>query len=89
MTNVQKLIMKYVNKNFVPGSVDIGFLGNECVIVKDKTGDELKLTANLFGDIMDADTHKIYAMANISHNLAALLLNPEQMPTDWTKMPKN
>jgi len=86
MTNAQKLIMKYVNKNFVSESVHIDFLNDECVKVTDQTGDELKLTVNLFGDIMDADTRKIYAIGNVSHNLAALMLDPTQMPTDWTEL---
>lgn len=86
MTNAQKLIMKYLNKNFIPGSIHIDLLNEECVKVTDKQGDEMKLTINLFGDIMDADTHKIYAIANISHNLASLFLDPTQMPTDWTEL---
>jgi len=85
MTNAKKLIMKYVNKNFVSESVRIDFLNDECVKVTDQTGDELKLTVNLFGDIIDADTRKIYAIGNASHNLAALMLDPTQMPTDWTE----
>lgn len=80
MTTAQSLIMKYINKNFVPGSVRICLLDIDVVKITDVHGSALSFTVNLYGDILEADTRKLVAVGNVDHNLSTVGL---QLPTDW------
>lgn len=88
MTRAQELLMKYIHKNFVEGSIQTEWVSGGTVKVTDKNGESMLLTMNLFGDIMDAETKKIYAEGNVPHNLDILMKNPYQLPTDWMELPR-
>ncbi len=74
MTNEQELLEKYINKNFVPGSVRIDLVNDKIVKLTDKLGDEMKLTINSHGDILDADTNQIYASGGYRHRKSEYFL---------------
>lgn len=62
MTNVQKSIMDYINKNFITGSLETELVGEDKIKATDHMGDSMTLTMNLQGDILDADTKKVYGI---------------------------
>ena len=74
MTNEQELLEKYINKNFVPGSVRIDLVNDKIVKLTDKLGNEMKLTINSHGDILDADTNQIYASGGYRHRKSEYFL---------------
>ena len=80
MTIAQSLIVKYINKNFVPGSVRICLMDDDIVKITDVHGAALSFTINLYGDILEAETKKLVAVGNVDHNLATLGI---KLPTDW------
>ena len=83
MTLAQESIMAYIQKNFVPGSVRCVPEGDDCVRVIDRTGESMRLTMNLFGDIMDADTNFKYAISNLPHDIEKI---GSRLPSDWTEL---
>lgn len=84
MTNIQKIILIHIKKSFVPGSVKTELVGGSKVKVTDGTGAGMTLTANIYGDIMDADTGKIYAVSDLPHDLLRI---GTKLPGSWTKAP--
>lgn len=81
MTNVQKIILTHISKNFVPGSFKTELIGDSKVKVTDGTGESMTLTTNIYGDIMDADTRKIYAVSSLPHDLSRV---GTELPSRWT-----
>ena len=64
-------------------SISLALIGRDKVEVTDQKGDHMTLTMNLYGDIMDADSGKIYAISNLPHELEKIGL---EVPTDWTEV---
>ena len=87
MTKAQEWILKYIDTQFVRGSVRTSLVGEGTVQVTDRKGEVLRLTVNGFGDIMDADTKKIIAECDVPHNLDVLARNIYQEPKSWTNLP--
>lgn len=83
MTRAQECIFSYIRKNFVMESISLALIGRDKVEVTDQKGDHMTLTTNLYGDIMDADSGKIYAISNLPHELEKIGL---EVPTDWTEV---
>ncbi|NCC43880.1 MAG: hypothetical protein EOM18_09935 [Clostridia bacterium] len=57
-------------------------IGEDKVLLTDRTGASMTLTMNLYCDVMDAETRQIYAVSNLPHDLA---LVGNQLPTKWTE----
>lgn len=68
MTKVQKIIMQYIGKNFIKGSVRTSLIGDDGVRITDWKGESMVLTVNIYGHIIDADTRKIYAYDVLPYN---------------------
>lgn len=83
MTNGQKIILKFVQDNFI-GMRCIPREGTE-VLTIDKHGKRVVLTVNAFGDIMEKTSGgaKIIAISDVPHDLDELIRNPYVMPTSW------
>lgn len=80
MTNMQKSILIHVSKSFVLGSVKTELVGDCKVKVTDGQGASMVLTTNIYGDIMDADTGKIYAVSDLPHDLLQI---GTKLPSSW------
>lgn len=80
MTRAQMILSHYIEKNFIKGSVRIDLESDTSVKIRDNTGNVLRLTLNLYGDIMDADTKRIYAIGNVPHDIEHI---KEQIPAEW------
>lgn len=78
MTRAQNMIIKYINQQFVPGSVTIIPVGESHVKITDKNKESLTFTVNIFGDIIDADTNNVVAKADFFFK-----------PESWTNQPGN
>lgn len=64
MEPIQRKIMEHLRKQFAPDApVEIFPEGRRCVVVTDGTGDKMKVTVNGNGDLMDADTGKVYEVS--------------------------
>ncbi|MGN0141525.1 MAG: hypothetical protein ACI4AD_04805 [Roseburia sp.] len=72
--------MAYIDTQFMPGSIRKSLVDDYGVKITDKTGESMVFTMNLYGDIMDADTGKILARSNLSHDSMKL---DNKMPTSW------
>jgi hypothetical protein len=53
----QYIILKWIDENFI--GVETELIGRDCVKVKDRDGESMTLTINIFEDIMNADTREI------------------------------
>lgn len=61
MTDLQKSIKDYINRQFAPGTIKrLELVGNEEVRITDWTGTTMTLTTDQYGNIMDAGTKRIY-----------------------------
>lgn len=83
MTRTQESIMTYIRKNFFPWSIQCIPEGEDCVKIIDRTGESMRLTMNLFGDIIDADTNFMYAISNLPHDIEKI---GSRFPSDWTEL---
>ena len=64
MEPIQRKIMDHLRKQFAPDApVEIFPEGRRCVVVTDGTGDKMTVTVNGNGDLMDADTGKVYGVS--------------------------
>lgn len=79
MTKGQEIIVKYLRTQFV--GVRYTADGSDVIVVHDRTGNSMKFTVNLYGDIMDYDTRQVIAKSNLPHDLAALDMGAE--PISW------
>lgn len=84
-TKAQILIRKYIDSCFHAGSVQKKNVGTDCVQITDIKGGVMVLTMNVFCDIMDAETSKIYAISNIPHDLDKV---GTLLPTAWVELPR-
>lgn len=87
MTNAQRQIIKYIDQNFAPGSVNKEFPDQCAVKITDRSGESLTFSINIFGDIMLANTKTVIAESDLPHDLMALSRHAE--PHSWTNLPVN
>jgi len=73
---MQELLLRYCGQR---GMTDVEITGRATATVFIKTGKELHLTVNIYGDIMDDDTKKIIADGNVSHDIRKVY----EFPTEW------
>ena len=73
---MQELLLRYCGQR---GMTDVEITGRATATVFTKTGKELHLTVNIYGDIMDDDTKKIIADGNDSHDIRRIY----EFPTEW------
>ena len=73
---MQELLLRYCGQR---GMTDVEITGRATATVLTKTGKELHLTVNIYGDIMDDDTKKIIADGNVSHDIRRIY----EFPTEW------
>lgn len=83
MTRAQEVIKKYIYMNFHRDSVLLFPVDQDKIKLIDREGTSMTLTLNLYGDIMDADTRKIYAVSDLPHDLNRIGL---QMPQSWREV---
>lgn len=85
MTTVQEIILTYVKTQWDMAGIKVKCQGDDMVVITDYTGDSLKLTTNLYGDIIDVSSRKILAASNLPHDIRKF--NPEDKPTSWLTYP--
>ena len=73
---LQGLLLRYCRKR---GMTDVEITGRATATVFTKSGKEMHLTTNIYGDIMDDDTKKIIADGNVSHDIRRIY----EFPTRW------
>lgn len=83
MTRAQEVIKKYIYMNFHRDSVMLFPVNQDKIKLIDKEGSSMTLTLNLYGDIMDADTRKIYAISDLPHDLERI---GRQLPQSWREV---
>lgn len=88
MTKRQYWIMKYLDTQFLPGTLK-AHLDEEGALVEieDMTGERMCLTANCYGDIMDAETQKVIARSDMPHNRDMSYEKFSYEPSEWENMP--
>ncbi|MGN1314656.1 MAG: hypothetical protein ACI4VG_06535 [Lachnospiraceae bacterium] len=89
MTNSQRWISNFIDKNFVSGSVKKELLDDDKIKITDETGKSFTLTMNLYGDIMLAGTKTIIAESDLPHTLDDMMRRPFATPRSWTNLPVN
>lgn len=85
MTNIQRIIINYVNQNFVQRSVTIELVANDRVKIIDKAGESMIFSANIYCDIIDYSTKKKIAISDLPHTLDS---SPFLEPHNWTNLPQ-
>ena len=88
MTEAQRMIIKYIDQNFVKGSVRIELKGSTEVKITDYNKDHIILAINLYCDIMDSETNRIIAVSDVTHDLDYVMRNPFELPTKWMNLPQ-
>ena len=73
---MQELLLRYCGQR---GMTDVEITGRATATVFTKTGKELHLTVNIYGDIMDDDAKRIIADGNVSHDIRRIY----EFPTGW------
>lgn len=84
-TRAQLLIRKYICMRFYLNNITMKNVDIDKVKVTDSKGQNIVFTMNLYCDIMDADTKKIYAISNIPHDLDNV---KSLLPTNWVDVGK-
>lgn len=74
---MQGLLLRYCGQR---GMTDVEITGRATATAFTKSGKEMHLTTNIYGDIMDDDTKKIIADGNVSHDIRRIY----EFPTEWT-----
>lgn len=83
MTRAQEVIKKYIYMNFHRDSVLLFPVDQDKIKIIDAEGAIMTLTLNLYGDIMDAVTRKLYAISDLPHDLNRIGL---QLPQSWKEV---
>lgn len=83
MTRAQEVINKYIYMNFHRDSVLLFPVDQDKIKIIDAEGASMTLTLNLYGDIMDAVTRKLYAISDLPHGLNRIGL---QLPQSWKEV---
>lgn len=86
MTNIQRIIINFVNQNFVKGALTIELISNDCIKITDKTSESMTLSANIYCDIFDCSTKKRIAVSDLPHTLDGNNLYTE--PKKWINLPQ-
>ena len=73
---MQELLLRYCGQR---GMTDVEITGRATATAITRSGKELHLTVNIYGDIMDDDTKKIIADGNVSHDIRRIY----EFPTEW------
>ena len=73
---MQELLLRYCGQR---GMTDVEITGRATATAITRSGKELHLTVNIYGDIMDDDTKKIIAGGNVSHDIWRIY----EFPTRW------
>ncbi len=73
---MQELLLRYCGQR---GMTDVEITGRATATAFTRSGKELHLTVNIYGDIMDDDTKKIIADGNVSHDIRRIY----EFPTEW------
>ena len=79
MTPAQQDITRYLRGQFE--GVKLEPIREAIVRMTDKGGTTKDYTANIYGDIMDAETKEIVAISDLPHTLDALPITAR--PTSW------
>lgn len=74
MTNEQLILSKYILKKY-GADTEVSFQGSIAIV-----NNEFRITLNIYGDILNADSREIIAEANVTHELMEI---KEQIPTSW------
>ena len=77
LTPAQEILLRYCHQR---GMTGIEITGNGEVRAMSREGEKLRLTINVYGDIMNADTKKIIADGNTSHDFRHIY----ELPDKWT-----
>lgn len=83
MTNGQRDIVRFLNTHPMR---KVQLIGENGILIKDKTGKTRDLTINLFGDILEKSPdgkNRVIAVSDLPHNLDELPLYAR--PESWTK----
>ncbi len=77
LTPAQSILLRYCHQKGMSG---IELTGNGEVKATSREGEKIRLTINVYGDIMNADTRKIIADGNTDHDF----LHIYDIPDNWT-----
>lgn len=83
MAIAQKIIMRYVYQNYIPGTFHTTVIGKDRIKVTNFHDKDVTLTLNLYADIMDAETEEIYAVSDLPHDLRVI---GNRIPESWQKV---
>ncbi len=84
MTRAQSDIKRYIETQFA-GGYQLTPIGDYTLELEDMTGDTMRFSMNLFGDIIDADTKQILAESDLPHDLCRI--STTARPQEWTTLP--
>lgn len=84
LTIAQEDIKRYIATQF-KGGYKLTPIGDYTLELMDITGETMRFTMNLFGDIMDADTQQIIAVSDLPHHLDKIKTTAR--PENWTNQP--
>lgn len=73
---MQELLLRYCGQR---GMTDVEITGRATATAFTRSGKEMHLTVNIYGDIMDDDAKKIIADGNVSHDIRRIY----EFPTGW------
>lgn len=82
MTQAQKILKKWIDKNFVDVKVEYPTADTATII--DYKGETMTVSINLYGDILEVGTNKILAVSDLPHDLLKI---GYQIPKTWTEIP--
>lgn len=77
LTPAQSILLSYCRQH---GMTGIEMIGSAKARATDRDGNELRLTINVYGDIMNADTKMIRADGNTAHDFRHI----DEIPDRWT-----
>lgn len=77
MTLRQQWIQQYIDTHAQPGSVRTYPIGEDMLVVRDREGGSMVLSADGYGNISDAESRQLLALSNAAPGALA-------RPTAWT-----
>lgn len=83
MTVAHKVLHRYIDQNFERGFFDVKDLDPDKVMLRDRQGDSITLTLNVYCDILDANTNEIYAVSDLPHDLIHI---GAKTPNTWKEL---
>nr|CRY96959.1 hypothetical protein [uncultured prokaryote] len=82
MTKAQIILKKWIDKNFE--NVEIEFPTDSSATIKDKKGETMNISLNLYCDILETDSGKILAISDLPHDCITV---GNKIPTTWKELP--